>query len=144
MGGSADISVETSWRCVQLPKLLMIDCGCIFQIQSRLNLHEISAPQATFFVIAGVRPRGALTRVKILLSRLQRQWQTPSWEPLHGRGFPRRRSGTSLPRYAPQSLSQRRSGYKSIEGNCMQMWPSVKLPSFLQFRTVCSIFIQVT
>lgn len=47
-GGSADITVETSWRCVQLPKLHMIDCGCIFQIQSRLNLHEISAPQATF------------------------------------------------------------------------------------------------
>lgn len=49
-----------------------------------------------FFVIAGVRPRGALTKGKILLSGLRRRWQTPSWEPSHGRGFPRRRSGTSL------------------------------------------------
>lgn len=48
-GRGGGINVETSWRCVRLPKPLMIDCGCIFQIQSRLNLHEISAPQATFF-----------------------------------------------------------------------------------------------
>lgn len=28
----------------------------------------------------------------------------------------------------------------SSQENCMQMWPSVKLPSSLQFGTVCSIF----
>lgn len=39
------------------------------------------------------------------------------------------------------SRSLRCSGYKSIVGNCMQMWPSVKLPISLQFRAVCSFFI---
>lgn len=28
----------------------------------------------------------------------------------------------------------------SLQENCMQMWPSVKLPSSLQFGTVCSVF----
>lgn len=31
-----------------------------------------------------------------------------------------------------------------FQANCMQMWPSVKLPSLLQFGTVCSVFIHVT
>lgn len=33
-----------------------------------------------------------------------------------------------------------RSSLFSLQENCMQMWPSVKLPSSLQFGTVCSVF----
>lgn len=32
----------------------------------------------------------------------------------------------------------------AVQENCMQMWPSVKFPSSLQFGTVCSVFIHVT
>lgn len=83
-------------------------------------------------------PCCTLTRRKILLSGVWHWWQTPSWEFSHDRG------GSCRRQTLPGLLNLRHSGYESIEGNCMQMWPSVELLSFLQFRTVCSIFIQVT
>lgn len=75
-------------------------------------------------------------------NELQHVWQTLYRESLHSRGLPRWHSSMlPLSMEIPTSPSHRCSGYKSIEGNYMQMWPSVKLPISLQFRTVCSIFI---
>lgn len=137
---------QTSWGRVQLPNLVNYNPHLV---RAHLALNFCTAGTFFFFCLGGgnfvffgantgVRTRCTLTRRKILLSGLQGWWQTPSWEFLHGRGLPcHRHPLLGLP-------SQRRSGYKSIEGNCMQMWPSVELPSSLQFRAVCSIFIQVT
>lgn len=39
-----------------------------------------------------------------------------------------------------QTAAGARSSLFSLQENCMQMWPSLKLPSSPQFGTVCSVF----
>lgn len=94
------------------------------------NSHETSAPKALFSVV-GVCTCGVSACVSshswgFFLSATRAQCCCcRCWDVLSSR-------------------SRRYSGYKSIVGKCMQMWPSGKLASSLHVGTVCSLFIQVT